>query len=46
MEVSDFKIENDLVFVENNLFSMDENDCGNFIDVGNGYLISMPILIK
>ena len=46
MEVSDFKIENDLVFVENNLFSMDENDVGNFIDVGNGYLISMPTLIK
>ena len=46
MTVSDFKIENDLVFVENRLYSMDENDCGNFINVGNGYLISMPTLIK
>ena len=46
MTVSDFKIENDLVFVENRLYSMDENDCGNFINVGNGYLISMPTLVK
>ena len=46
MAVSDFKIENDLVFVENRLFNMDENDCGNFINVGNGYLISMPTSIK
>jgi N-acetylneuraminic acid mutarotase len=44
--VSDFKIENDLFFVENKLYNMDENDCGNFINLGNGYLISMPILIK
>ena len=44
--VSDFKIENDLFFVENKLFNMDENDCGNFINIGNGYLISMPNLIK
>ena len=46
MSVSDFKIENDLVFVENKLYSMDEHDCGNFINVGNGFLISMPILEK
>ena len=46
MTVSDFKIENDLFFVENRLFIMDENDLGNFINVGNGYLISMPNLIK
>ena len=46
MNVSDFKIENDLIFVENRLFTMDENDCGNFINVGNGYLISMPTLVK
>ena len=46
MVVSDFKIENDLEFVENKLFSIDENDCGNFINIGNGYLISMPNLVK
>ena len=46
MTKSDFKIENDLVFVENKLFAMDENDCGNFINVGNGFLISMPNLVK
>ena len=46
MSVCDFKIENDLIFVENRLFSMDENDCGNFINVGNGYLISMPTFVK
>ena len=46
MTVSDFKIENDLVFVENKLYAMDDNDCGNFINVGNGYLISMPNLVK
>ena len=46
MSVSDFKIENDLLFVENKLFPMDSNDCGNFINVGNGYLISMPNLVK
>ena len=44
MVKSDFKIENDLVFIENKLFSMDETDCGNFINVGNGFLISMPNL--
>ena len=46
MIVSDFKIENDLIFVENKLYSMDDNDCGNFINVGNGYLISMPNLVN
>ena len=46
MLVSDFKIENDLVFVENKLYPMDDNDCGNFINVGNGYLISMPNLVN
>ena len=46
MTVSDYKIENDLIFVENKLYNMDENDCGNFINVGNGFLISMPNLIK
>ena len=46
MAISDFKIENDLLFVENKLFQMDLNDCGNFINVGNGYLISMPNLVK
>ena len=46
MGVSDFKIENDLLFVENKLFLLDSNDCGNFINVGNGYLISMPNLVK
>ena len=44
MTKSDFKIENDLIFIENQLFSMDESDCGNFINVGNGFLISMPNL--
>ena len=44
MTKSDFKIENDLIFVENKLFAMDESDCGNFINVGNGFLISMPNL--
>ena len=44
MTKSDFKIENDLVFIENKLFPMDEGDCGNFINVGNGFLISMPNL--
>ena len=44
MTKSDFKIENDLVFVENKLFPMDDTDCGNFINVGNGFLISMPNL--
>ena len=44
MTKSEFKIENDLVFVENILFPMDEGDCGNFINVGNGFLISMPNL--
>ena len=46
MVVSDFKIENDLLFVENKLYHMDDNDCGNFINVGNGYLISMPNLVN
>ena len=44
MTKSDFKIENDLIFVENKLYDMDESDCGNFINVGNGFLISMPNL--
>ena len=44
MTKSEFKIENDLVFIENILFPMDEGDCGNFINVGNGFLISMPNL--
>ena len=44
MTKSDFKIENDLIFIENKLFAMDESDCGNFINVGNGFLISMPNL--
>ena len=44
MTKSDFKIENDLIFIENKLYDMDENDCGNFINVGNGFLISMPNL--
>ena len=46
MTVSDFKIENDLAFVENKLYAMDDNDCGNFINLGNGFLISMPNLVK
>ena len=46
VSVSDFKIENDLYFVENKLYTMDASDCGNFINMGNGYLISMPILIN
>ena len=46
MEMSDFKIENDLEFVENKLFAIDENDCGNFINIGGGYLISMPNLVN
>jgi len=44
--VSDFKIENDLFFIENRLYAMDATDCGNFINVGNGFLISMPNLVK
>ena len=46
MVPSDFKIENDLIFIENELYAMDENDYGNFINIGNGYLISMPNFIK
>ena len=41
MTKSEFKIENDLVFIENILFPMDEGDCGNLINVGNGFIISM-----
>lgn len=46
MTVSDFKIENDLEFVENKLYPIDDSDCGNFINVGDGFLISMPSLVK
>ena len=46
MIVTDYKIENDLIFVENKLYSMDDNDCGNFINIRNGYLISMFNLFK
>ena len=46
MNITDFKIENDLIFIENKLYSMDENDCGNFINIRNGYLISMFNLFK
>ena len=46
MTISDFKIENDLEFVENKLYPIDDSDCGNFINVGDGYLISMPSLVK
>jgi len=43
---TDFKIENDLLFVESKLYPIDESDCGNFIDVGNGFLITMPNLVN
>ena len=46
MVISDFKIENDLIFVENKLYFMDDDDYGNFINIGNGFLISMPNLGK
>jgi hypothetical protein len=46
MTLSDFKIENDLEFVENKLYPIDETDYGNFINIGDGYLISMPSLAK
>ena len=46
INVSDFKIENDLIFIESKLYEMDSSDCGNFINIGNGYLISMPILMN
>ena len=46
MTISDFKIENDLEFVENKLYPIDDSDCGNFINVGDGFLISMPSLVK
>lgn len=46
MVVSDFKIENDLLFVENKLYPIEDNDYGNFINIDNGYLISMPNLLK
>ena len=35
MTISDFKIENDLAFVGNKLYAMDDNDCGNFISIPN-----------
>ena len=46
MTLSDFKIENDLEFVENKLYPIDDTDYGNFINIGDGYLISMPSLFK
>ena len=46
MTLSDFKIENDLDFVENILYQIDDTDYGNFINIGDGYLISMPPLTK
>ena len=46
MVASDFKIENDLIFIESELYVMDESDYGNFINIDNGYLISMPNLVK
>jgi hypothetical protein len=46
MTLSDFKIENDLEFVENKLYPIDDSDYGNFINIGDGYLISMPSLFK
>ena len=46
MTLSDFKIENDLEFVENKLYPIDGTDYGNFINIGDGYLISMPSLSK
>ena len=46
MTLSDFKIENDLEFVENKLYPIDDTDYGNFINIGDGYLISMPSLAK
>ena len=45
MTMSDYKIENDLEFIENTLYSLGDDDCGNFINEGNGYLISMPNLL-
>jgi len=46
MTCTDFKIENDLMFVESKLYPIDDGDCGNFIDVGNGFLITMPNLVN
>ena len=46
MSCTDFKIENDLMFVESKLYPIDDSDCGNFIDVGNGFLITMPNLVN
>mgnify|MGYP002624196121 CR=1 FL=1 len=46
MTLSDFKIENDLEFVENKLYPIDDTEYGNFINIGDGYLISMPSLTK
>ena len=46
MICTDFKIENDLMFVESKLYPIDDSDCGNFIDVGNGFLITMPNLVN
>ena len=46
MVASVFKIENDWIFIENELYVMDENDYGNFINIGNGYLFSMPNFVK
>ena len=40
------RIENDLLFIENKLFQIDLNECGNFIKVGNGFLVSVPNLIN
>ena len=46
MTLSDFKIENDLEFVENKLYPINDTDYGNFINIGDRYLISMTSLLK
>ena len=46
MTLSDFIIENDLEFIENKLFPIDDTDYRNFINIDDEYLISMISLIK
>ena len=41
---SEFRVDNDLFFIENNLYDFESKECGNFISLENGFLISMPVL--
>ena len=41
---SEFRVDNELCFIENNLYDFESKECGNFINLENGFLISMPVL--